>query len=149
MKKTLIIIPTYNEIENIPDLLRNINKLQPNADILIVDDNSEDGTGRFIKKIDNEKIFLISRPGKMGIGSAHKDGIKFAYKNNYDFVITMDADGTHDPKYINEMKRFHEEYDLINTNRFLNPNLWMIGQYLELYLQKLDFFKLNSLECFI
>lgn len=121
MKKTLIIIPTYNEIENIPNLLKNINKLESYADILIIDDNSEDGTGRFIKKIDNKKIFLISRPSKMGIGSAHKDGIKYAYKNNYDFVITMDADGTHDPKYINEMKKFYEKYDLINTNRFLNP----------------------------
>ena len=104
MKKILIIIPTYNEIENIPDLINNINKLEPAADILIVDDNSEDGTGKFIKKIDNERIALISRPGKMGIGSAHKDGIKFAYKNNYDFVITMDADGTHDPKYIRDEK---------------------------------------------
>ena len=120
MKKTLIIIPTYNEIENIPDLIKNINKLEPNSDILIVDDNSQDGTGDFVKKINNNKIFLISRPRKMGIGSAHKDGIKYAYENNYDFVITMDADGTHDPKYINEIKKFNNEYDLINTNRFLN-----------------------------
>lgn len=120
MKKILIIIPTYNEIENIPDLINNINILEPAADILIVDDNSEDGTGKFIKKIENERIALISRPGKMGIGSAHKDGIKYAYRNNYHFVITMDADGTHDPKYISEMKKFCEKYDLINTNRFLN-----------------------------
>lgn len=121
MKKTLIIIPTFNEIENIPKLIENIKKLEPDTDILIVDDNSGDGTGDFIRKMKNNKIFLISRAHKMGIGSAHKDGIDYAYKNNYDFVITMDADGTHDPKYIHEMKKFNEEYDLINTNRFLNP----------------------------
>lgn len=121
MKKTLIIIPTFNEIENIPKLIENIKKLEPDTDILIVDDNSGDGTGDFIRKMENNKIFLISRAHKMGIGSAHKDGIDYAYKNNYDFVITMDADGTHDPKYIHEMKKFNEEYDLINTNRFLNP----------------------------
>jgi dolichol-phosphate mannosyltransferase len=121
MKKTLIIIPTFNEIENIPKLIENIKKLEPDTDILIVDDNSGDGTGDFIRKMENNKMFLISRAHKMGIGSAHKDGIDYAYKNNYDFVITMDADGTHDPKYIHEMKKFNEEYDLINTNRFLNP----------------------------
>ena len=121
MKKTLIIIPTFNEIENIPKLIENIKKLEPDTDILIVDDNSGDGTGDFIRKMKNNKIFLISRAHKMGIGSAHKDGIDYAYKNNYDFVITMDADGTHDPKYIHEMKKFNEEYDLINTNRFRNP----------------------------
>tara|TARA_Y100000389_G_scaffold120331_1_gene117589 strand:- start:5225 stop:5935 length:711 start_codon:yes stop_codon:yes gene_type:complete len=120
MKKILIIIPTYNEIENIPNLINKIIKLEPQCNILIVDDNSQDGTGDFIKKINNKKIFLISRPNKMGIGSAHKDGIKYAYKNNYDFVITMDADGTHDPKYINLIKKFNNDYDLINTNRFLN-----------------------------
>lgn len=121
MKDILIIIPTYNEIENIPNLIDRIKEIDPQSDILIVDDNSEDGTGEFIKKIKNNKIFLISRPNKMGIGSAHKDGIKYAYEHKYKFVITMDADGTHDPKYINEIKRFNEEYDLINTNRFLNP----------------------------
>ena len=121
MKKTLIIIPTYNEIENIPDLIKNINILEPESDILVVDDNSKDGTGNFVKSIKSNKVFLMSRPSKMGIGSAHKDGIRYAYKNNYELVITMDADGTHDPKYINEMVKFYEQYDLINTNRFQNP----------------------------
>ena len=102
MKKTLIIIPTYNEIENIPDLIKNINILEPESDILVVDDNSKDGTGNFVKSIKSNKVFLMSRPSKMGIGSAHKDGIRYAYKNNYELAITMDADGTHDPKYINE-----------------------------------------------
>ena len=121
MKKTLIIIPTYNEIENIPGLIDDIKKLEPESDILIVDDNSEDGTGEFVKNVNSNKIFLISRPKKLGIGSAHKDGIRYAYANSYEIVITMDADGTHDPKYINHMKQYYEKYDLINTNRFLNP----------------------------
>lgn len=121
MKKTLIIIPTYNEIKNIPSLLEKVIKLQPSSDILIIDDNSEDGTGDFIKHYNNRKVFLISRPSKMGIGSAHKDGVKYAYENSYEIVVTMDADGTHDPKYIDEMKNYFNEYDLINTNRFLNP----------------------------
>ena len=69
MKKTLIIIPTYNEFPNILPLIDNIKKLQPDCDILIVDDNSEDGTGDLIQKIKSDKIFLISRPKKMGIGS--------------------------------------------------------------------------------
>ena len=82
MKKTLIIIPTYNEIKNIPSLIDKIIKLQPSSDILVIDDSSEDGTGDFIKNYNNRKVFLISRPSKMGIGSAHKDGIKYAYENS-------------------------------------------------------------------
>tara|TARA_B110000037_G_C17115616_1_gene503621 strand:+ start:1122 stop:1832 length:711 start_codon:yes stop_codon:yes gene_type:complete len=121
MKKTLIIIPTYNEFDNILPLIDSIKKLQPNCDILIIDDNSEDGTGNLIEKIKSDKIFLISRPQKMGIGSAHKDGISFAYDKNYEAVITMDADGTHDPRYIEEIKKYYNDYDLVNTNRFLDP----------------------------
>lgn len=140
MKKTLIIIPTYNEIENIPGLIKNINILEPESDILVVDDNSKDGTGNFVKSIKSNKVFLMSRPSKMGIGSAHKDGIRYAYKNNYELVITMDADGTHDPKYINEMVKFYEQYDLINTNRFQNPKSlddWPISR---IIFTKIDFF---------
>ena len=105
LKKILVFTATYNEIKNIEELVIKINKYNSNVDILIVDDNSPDGTSNKIlilkKKIKN--LFLITRDKKLGLDSAHKLGYKFAIKNQYDYFITMDADLSHDPK---EIKNF-------------------------------------------
>ena len=143
MKKNLIFIPTYNEINNIEDLLKKIRELYPQMDILIVDDNSTDGTVSFLKKISDKKIKYIIREKKYGIGSAHKDGIKYAYQNYYDFLITMDADGTHEPENIKTFVSLMENFDIVNTNRFLKkdalidwPIIRRIFTYIRYYLNK-------------
>lgn len=112
--KILVMIPTYNEVENVAKISGDILDLNLPADILFIDDNSTDGTGA---KLDNIKgmhvrgekictIHVIHRPGKLGVGSAHKVGITYAYNEGFTTLITMDSDGTHDPKDIPEFLRF-------------------------------------------
>ena len=121
--KRLIVIPTYNERANIKLILKKLIRLYKSKfQILIIDDNSPDGTAieilRFKKKY--KFINFKSREKKMGIGSAHKYGIKYAIKNNFKILITMDADGTHNPKYIKNFLSLTKKYDLITTTRFSN-----------------------------
>lgn len=124
MKKNLIIIPTYNEKSNIKNLINNIFKYQNNFDLLFIDDNSPDGTANIIKKRQskNKNIFLILRKKKSGIGSAHKIALKWGFKKKYKRIITMDADGTHNPKYIKKMIKKSNIAHLVITNRFLKKN---------------------------
>jgi dolichol-phosphate mannosyltransferase len=123
MKKFLIIIPTYNENNNIINILKKINKyLKFKKDILFIDDNSQDGTLDQIKKILSKNIFLIKRKNKLGVGSAHKVGISFGYKKKYTQILTMDCDGTHDPKYIRSMIIASKKNDLVITSRFYKKN---------------------------
>ena len=122
-KKYLILIPTYNEKKNIKYIINKIKKnLNLNYDLLFIDDNSSDGTKKILKKIKSKKIKIINRKKKLGIGSAHKDGIKYGYKKGYNFIISLDCDGTHDPKHINKMIKLSLKYDLILTNRFTFKN---------------------------
>ena len=102
MDQTAIVIPTYNEKNNVEQLYKEILELNPNLNILFVDDNSPDGTGEILNEFSqsNPNINVIHRPRKLGIGSAHKTGINWAYRNGYTVLITMDADLTHSPKYI-------------------------------------------------
>jgi dolichol-phosphate mannosyltransferase len=129
MNKNLIIIPTYNEALNIKSLIIKILKLKKNFDLLIIDDNSPDGTQSVIKKLKLKNVFLIIRKNKNGIGSAHKVGLKWGYNRNYKKIITMDADGTHNPKYIKTLLNVSINTDLVVTNRFLKKesiNTWPI-----------------------
>ncbi len=120
----LIIIPTLNEKKNIKRLFSQIKKQKINADILFIDDNSIDGTRKEIInfKKNNKNTKYIFRPTKLGIGSAHKVGLIYGYKKKYKQILTMDADGTHDPKYIKKMFLKSNNFDLIITNRFINSN---------------------------
>lgn len=122
-KKYLIIIPTFNEKNNIKFIIKKIFKnIKFKHDVLFVDDNSNDGTQEIIRKIKSKNILLIVREKKLGIGSAHKFGIEYGYKNNYQYIITMDCDGTHDPIYIKAMLKLLKTNDLIITNRFKGKN---------------------------
>ena len=98
-KKILVFTATYNEKENIVKLINSISKFCPNADILVIDDNSPDNTAEEVLNLKktNEKIYLIKRDSKAGLDTAHKRAYNYALEKNYDFLITMDADLSHDP----------------------------------------------------
>ena len=101
MSNALVVIPTYNEIENIEPLLRDIILLQRDFDVLVVDDNSPDGTSALVEKLIIEypdNIFLLKRTSKLGLGTAYIAGFKWALKRHYDFIFEMDADFSHNPK---------------------------------------------------
>ena len=121
-KKTLVFAATYNEIENIEQFIRNVNSHDPKIDILIIDDNSPDKTYELIeeikKKINN--IFLIKRSHKLGLDTAHKEAYEFALINKYDYLITMDADLSHDPKEITNFIKSLENHDFVIGSRYIN-----------------------------
>jgi dolichol-phosphate mannosyltransferase len=115
----LIIIPTYDEKRNVGLIIEKINKrVKFKCDILFVDDNSTDGTIQVLKNIKSKNVSYIIREKKLGIGSAHKFGIRKAYLLKYKYIITMDCDGTHDPKYINKMVENIQDREIVITNRF-------------------------------
>lgn len=121
-EKTLIIIPTFNEFENLPKLLPEIFSKDENLEVLIVDDNSPDGTAAFVENEmkDNSKLHLIKRNSKQGLGTAYIEGFRFALRKGYDYIFEMDADFSHDP---GEIPRFLEEiknYDLVLGSRYKN-----------------------------
>ncbi|MDF1610898.1 polyprenol monophosphomannose synthase [Stygiobacter electus] len=120
--KALVIIPTYNEIHNIKELIRVILDLYPDINILVVDDNSPDGTANYIQELSEKdsRIFLIKRSGKLGLGTAYVEGFKFMLKNNYDVAIQMDADFSHDPKEIKNFLEKIKDYDWIIGSRYIN-----------------------------
>ena len=123
MNKTLIFTATYNESENIKKFLDIVDDLNLNADILVVDDNSPDNTSKIIQEYSKSKknIHLITRNSKEGLDTAHKMAYEYSRRNNYEFLITLDADLTHDPKkipdFINEL----------NTNSFVIGSRYMEG----------------------
>ncbi|HPH29315.1 MAG TPA: polyprenol monophosphomannose synthase [Pseudomonadota bacterium] len=102
MERTLIIIPTYNESENLPSLCEQIHKVLPAADVLVVDDNSPDGTGQLADALSQEHTFIkvLHRAGKLGLGTAYLEGFRYALDHNYDYIFEMDADFSHDPSYL-------------------------------------------------
>lgn len=98
--KRLVIIPTYNEIENVENIIRSVFSIEPPFDILIIDDGSPDGTAEVVKKLQQEfdlRLFLLQRKGKLGLGTAYITGFKWAIKRGYDYVFEMDADFSHNP----------------------------------------------------
>lgn len=121
MKKTLIIIPTYNELNNIQKLIPLLRSEYPEVDILVVDDNSPDGTGKAVMYIaaKDPAVKLIEREGKLGLGTAYVRGFKYMLENGYDIAIEMDADFSHDPKEVKTLLKEIEEYDLVLGSRYI------------------------------
>ncbi len=102
MPRTLITIATYNEIENLPRLVDEIEAVVPTADLLVIDDNSPDGTGRWCaeRAADDPHLFCLHREAKLGLGSATLDGFQYAIAQGYDLVLNLDADFSHSPQAI-------------------------------------------------
>ena len=121
--KVLIVIPTYNERENVERIIEEIFKFLPSANILIVDDNSPDGTAEIVKEImkKDKRVNLILKEKKEGLGKAYKTGFKWGIEKNYDIIIQMDADFSHSPEVLPEfIKEIEKGYDLIIGSRYLN-----------------------------
>ena len=121
-KKILVFTATFNELDNIKNLVSSIKKQPSNPHILIIDDNSPDGTSEEIKKLQNnfKNLFLIKRNNKLGLDSAHKEAYEFALKNNYDLLITMDADLSHDPNELGNFIKNLEEFPVVLGSRYID-----------------------------
>jgi dolichol-phosphate mannosyltransferase len=139
--RKLVIIPTYNEIENIHEMIHTIMGLEGSFELLVIDDGSPDGTGKVVKenKIEfPEKLHLIERKGKLGLGTAYLTGFDWALKNGYDFIFEMDCDFSHNP---NDLIRLYQacenrEFDMAIGSRYItgvNVVNWPIGRVLMSY----------------
>lgn len=123
--ETLVIIPTYNEAHNISRLIRQLLQVDEPVDVLVVDDGSPDGTAKIVSKLKDEfkdRVHLIKRPGKLGLGTAYVRGFRFALEREYKYVCEMDADFSHNPqdvpKLIRQVKS--EEADVAIGSRYAN-----------------------------
>lgn len=119
--KAIVIIPTYNEIHNIQKLLPDILEMYNDIDVLVVDDNSPDGTANYVEHLgeSNRHVKIIKREKKMGLGTAYVAGFKYALSNGYDVAIEMDADYSHDPKELENFLANIKEYDLVIGSRYI------------------------------
>lgn len=144
MSNAVVIIPTYNEKENISLIIETVFGLPKDFDLLIVDDNSPDGTAEIVKSLqDNynqhvKRLHLLQRTGKLGLGTAYIDGFKYAINSGYDFILEMDADFSHDPKDLVSLylECAEREYDLCVGSRYItgvNVVNWPIGRVLLSY----------------
>jgi len=120
--KTLIIIPTYNELDNLPKLLPEVLSKNTEINVLIVDDNSPDGTAAFVENEmkNSDRIHLIKRSSKQGLGTAYIAGFKYALQNNFELIFEMDADFSHDPKEIPKFLDEIKDSDLVIGSRYIN-----------------------------
>jgi dolichol-phosphate mannosyltransferase len=117
----LIAIPTYNERENVALLLADLLPLHPTAHVLVVDDNSPDGTGDVVAALAREdrRIHLLRRGGKQGIGSAYRAAFRWALERDYELVVAMDADGSHDPREVHRLLDAARLADVVVGPRYI------------------------------
>ncbi len=108
--RAVVVLPTYNERENVAALLAAVRAAQPDVDVLVVDDSSPDGTGELVEEVagDLGQIKLLRRPGKQGLGSAYRQGFALALDEGYDVVVSMDVDFSHDPAVLADLLRLIE-----------------------------------------
>jgi len=151
-KKTLVFTPTYNERDNVEKLCAEILGLRLNVDILFLDDNSPDGTGNVLDGLAKRypNVEVIHRSGKLGIGSAHFDGINWAYDHQYVTLITMDCDFSHPPKYLPDFIKNSESHDIVVGSRYIlkgsdkeltlfRKTMTSLGHFLTKYLLKMPY----------
>jgi dolichol-phosphate mannosyltransferase len=120
MTKTLVFFATYNEAGNIKPLISSLENAAPEADILVVDDNSSDGTADTILAMNRPNVTLLQRKGKLGLGTAHLLALSYAREHEYDVVITMDGDLSHDPVHIPSLlDRIESGADLVIGSRYM------------------------------
>lgn len=122
MNSTLVVLPTYNEVDNIERLVSDINAIGLPLDILVIDDNSPDGTGDRVERLSRtmRQVTLIRRPARGGLGSAYAEGYAYALENDYQFLVQMDADYSHHPRYLKDMLNLALSHDVVLGSRYIN-----------------------------
>lgn len=127
--RTLIIIPTYNEKENIEPIVRQVLEIDSSIEVLVVDDNSPDGTGKIVDQmIETEsRIHVLHRSGKQGLGKAYIAGFKKAIEMGVDRVVQMDADFSHNPSYLPDMLKASDKFDVVIGSRYMNGNISVVN----------------------
>jgi dolichol-phosphate mannosyltransferase len=139
-ERALVVIPTYNEAINLPQIVPLVLSQDPRLEVLVVDDNSPDGTGKIADEMarTNPRVHTIHREGKLGLGTAYIAGFKWALERLYDFVFEMDADFSHDPAHLKEFLKAIEDADLVLGSRYLNGKVtvvnWPMGRLMLSYL---------------
>lgn len=120
--RSIVVIPTYNEIDNIKNIIKAVLEAAPEVNILIVDDNSPDGTAVAVEEMgqQDERIHLLKRAGKMGLGTAYCDGFSYCLEKKFDVICQMDADFSHDPKDLPRLIAEIENYDLVIGSRYIS-----------------------------
>jgi dolichol-phosphate mannosyltransferase len=128
-ERALVIIPTYNERENISRIVEAILEKDPRLEILVVDDGSPDGTGNIVETIgrSNPRVHLLRREKKLGLGTAYIAGFKWALERRYDYVFEMDADFSHDPGHLPEFLRGIETADLVIGSRYRGGRVTVVN----------------------
>jgi dolichol-phosphate mannosyltransferase len=134
-ERALVVVPTYNERVNLPLIVPLILQQDARIEVLVVDDNSPDGTGRLADEMaaSNPRIHVLHRPGKAGLGKAYLAGFRWALECGYDFIFEMDADFSHDPKFLPEFLQAIETADLVIGSRYragVNVINWPISRLL-------------------
>jgi dolichol-phosphate mannosyltransferase len=124
-ERALVIIPTYNEKENAANIIEAALASDPRVDVLIVDDNSPDGTGNIVEEITraNPRVHLMRRSGKLGLGTAYRDGFAWGLKREYEYLMEMDADFSHDPNHIPKFLDAAQGADFVIGSRYLDGNV--------------------------
>jgi dolichol-phosphate mannosyltransferase len=119
--RTLVSLATYNERDNLGPLLAEIHKEAPSVELLVIDDNSPDGTGRLADELaaNNPRLHVLHRPGKLGLGTAILAGMRYALEHEYDLFVNMDADFSHHPRYLPALLAGMERYDVMIGSRYV------------------------------
>ncbi len=119
--RVLIVMPTYNEHDNVPVIVPKVLGQASGIDVLVVDDNSPDGTGKVADELAaaDGRVHVLHRPGKLGLGTAYIAGFKWALERDYEYVFEMDSDFSHDPRHIPEFLESAQEHDLVLGSRYL------------------------------
>src|SRR5881296_3290188 len=139
-ERALVVIPTYNEAGNLSSLVPQVLAQDPRLEILVVDDNSPDGTGQIADALAAEqpRVYVLHREGKLGLGTAYITGFKWALEHGYDYVFEMDADFSHDPGHLKEFLTAIQDADLVLGSRYLDGKVtivnWPMGRLMLSYL---------------
>lgn len=143
MQSALVIVPTYNERENLPRIIPSILGKDPRLEVLIVDDASPDGTGQIADDLarENPRVHVLHREGKLGLGTAYVAGFRWGLERGYDCLFEMDADFSHDPAHLPEFLEAIESFDLVLGSRYLYGRVtvvnWPMGRLLLSYFANL------------
>ncbi|HXY39517.1 MAG TPA: polyprenol monophosphomannose synthase [Vicinamibacteria bacterium] len=128
-ERALVIIPTYNERENLPKIVPLILQQDPRLEVLVVDDNSPDGTGKLAAGMaaEDPRIHVLHRAGKLGLGTAYVAGFRWALEGGYEYVFEMDADFSHDPRHLPTFLEEMADADLVIGSRYLNRRVTVVN----------------------